>query len=189
VRLASDDEVGIKKALDVGAAGIIVPQVNTAEQAERVVRMSRYPPLGTRGVGLGRANLYGMRLREYLSVANDVLAVVVQAEHVDAVRNIEAIARVPGLDAVFVGPYDLSASMGLTGQVDHPDVVAAIERVASVCQAAGMRLGIFGASPAAVRPYIERGFTLVVGAVDTLLFSQSAVAALGKLRPAGSGDV
>jgi 2-keto-3-deoxy-L-rhamnonate aldolase RhmA len=129
VRVPEAAEMPIKRALDLGAHGIIVPQVNTAEQADDVVRWSRYAPEGARGVGLARAQGYGAKFREYLSRANDEIAVIVQAEHSHAVDNIEAIARVPGVDAVLLGPYDLSASLGLMGQIDHPTVVAAIRRV------------------------------------------------------------
>lgn len=182
VRVPEAAEVPIKKALDLGAAGIIVPQVNTAEQAADVVRFARYAPEGARGVGLARAHGYGMRFKEYVESANREIAVVVQAEHVRAVDNIEAIVRVPGVDAVLLGPYDLSASLGKMGQVDDPAVVAAIRRVTDVCVAAGMPLGYFGVTAAAVRPYVERGYTLIVAGVDTLFVGQGARALLGDLR-------
>src|SRR5512139_3165505 len=144
VRLARGDEVSIKKALDVGAAGIIAPMVNSAGQAAQVVRWAKYAPLGTRGVGVGRAHGYGFKFQEYVSTANDETVVVVQAEHIDAVNSIEAIVQVPGVDAVLIGPYDLSASLGRLGEVTHPDVVSAVERVTQTCRAANMPLGIFG---------------------------------------------
>jgi 2-dehydro-3-deoxyglucarate aldolase len=181
VRLSSAAEVPIKKALDIGAAGIIAPAVNSAQEAENVVRWSKYSPAGARGVGIGRAHGYGLDFQDYVNRANDDLAVVIQAEHIDAVRNIEAIAGVPGIDAVLVGPYDLSASLGRIGQVDHPDVTAAIDRITQVCLAAGVRLGIFGMSAAAVRPYIERGYTLVVAGADCVLLAQAARDMLGEL--------
>jgi 2-keto-3-deoxy-L-rhamnonate aldolase RhmA len=182
VRVPAVDPVAIQKALDLGAAGIIVPQVNTPEQAADVVRFARYPPQGARGVGLARAHGYGQRLKEYLRTANDEIAVIVQAENVRAVENIEAIVRVPGVDAVLLGPYDLSASLGKMGQVDHPDVVAAIARVTDACRDAGMPLGYFGVTAAAVRPYVERGYTLIVAGVDTLYLGQGAKALLAELR-------
>ena len=182
VRVPEAAEVPIKKALDLGAAGIIVPQVNTAEQAADVVRFARYPPDGARGVGLARAHGYGMRFREYVESANAEIAVVVQAEHTRAVDNIEAIARVPGVDAVLLGPYDLAASLGKMGQVDDPVVVAAIRRVTEACTAAGMPLGYFGVTAAAVAPYVERGYTLIVAGVDTLFLGQAAKTLLADLR-------
>jgi 2-dehydro-3-deoxyglucarate aldolase len=174
VRLAQGDEVSIKKALDGGATGIIAPLVNSAEQAAQVVRYAKYAPLGTRGVGVGRAHGYGFKFQEYVSQANDETVVVVQAEHIDAVNNMEAIVQVPGLDAVFVGPYDLSASLGRLGDVNHPDVVSAIEHVTEVCKAAHLPLGIFGISSEAVQPYIERGYTLLAVSIDTILLGTAA---------------
>ena len=182
VRVPEASEVPIKKALDLGAAGIIVPQVNTAEQAADVVRFARYAPEGARGVGLARAHGYGMRFKEYVESANAEIAVVVQAEHARAVDNIEAIVRVPGVDAVLLGPYDLAASLGKMGKVDDPAVVAAIGRVTDVCKAAGMPLGYFGVSAAAVKPYVDRGYTLIVAGVDTLLLGQAARTLLADLR-------
>lgn len=182
VRVPEAAEVPIKKALDLGAHGIIVPQVNTAEQAANVVRWARYAPEGARGVGLARAHGYGQRFREYLRSANDEIAVIVQAEHAQAVENIDAIVRVPGVDAVLLGPYDLSASLGRMGQIDHPDVTAAVERVTRVCRAAGMPLGYFGVTAAAVRPYAAQGYTLLVAGVDTLYVASGAKAVLADLR-------
>lgn len=182
VRLAHGDEVSIKKALDVGAAGIIAPLINSAEQAEQVVRHARYAPLGTRGVGVGRAHGYGFAFQEYVSRANDESVIVVQAEHIDAVNNIEAIVQVSGIDAVLIGPYDLSASLGRLGEVTHPDVAAAIDRVTQVCQAAQMPLGIFGMSAEAVRPYIERGYTLLAVSIDTVLLGSAARQLLAQIK-------
>jgi 2-keto-3-deoxy-L-rhamnonate aldolase RhmA len=182
VRLPVAAEVPIKKALDAGAAGIIAPQVNSAVQAEQIVRMAKYAPAGARGVGIGRAQRYGLKLREYIADANQRTAVIVQAEHVDAVRNIESIVRVEGIDAVLIGPYDLSASLGRLGQVDHPDVVQAIDRVTEVCLQTGVRLGIFGVSVEAVKPYVAKGYTLIVAGVDTLLLGQAASGLLAQLK-------
>jgi 2-dehydro-3-deoxyglucarate aldolase len=182
VRVPEAAEVPIKKALDLGAHGIIVPQVNSAEQAANVVRWARYAPEGARGVGLARAHGYGVSFREYVSAANREIAVIVQAEHARAVENIEAIVRVPGVDAVLLGPYDLSASLGKMGEIDHPDVVAAIGRVTDVCNAAGMPLGYFGVTAAAVQPYVARGYTLLVAGVDTLYLAAGAKALLKELR-------
>jgi len=182
VRLASGDEVSIKQALDVGAAGIIAPLVNSAAQAEQVVRWAKYAPLGMRGVGVGRAHGYGFTFQEYVAKANAETVVVVQAEHIDAVNNIEAIVQVPGVDAVLVGPYDLSASLGYLGEVSHPDVVAAIERVTQACRAAQIPLGIFGMTAEAVRPFIERGYTLLAVSLDTVLLGTAARQLLAQLK-------
>jgi 2-dehydro-3-deoxyglucarate aldolase len=182
VRLQSAGEAPIKKALDIGAAGIIVPQINSAQAAADVVRLAKYPPEGSRGVGVGRAHGYGQSFQEYVASANEDLAVVVQAEHIEAVRNIEAIAATPGIDAVLVGPYEMSASLGKLGQVDDPEVRAAIDRVTKACLKAGIRLGIFGMTAAAVKPYIEAGYTLIVAGIDTVLLGQAAADLLAELK-------
>ena len=182
VRLPALDEIVVKKTLDAGAAGLIVPQVNTAEQAEQLVKWGRYYPEGSRGLGFGRIQGYGLKVGEYLESANESILLCVQAESAEAVKNIEAIVRVRGLDAVLVGPYDLSASMGLPGQVDHPDVKAAIRHVAKVCQEVGMPIGIFGLTALAVKPYIERGFRFIVAGVDTIMLGNAAQDLLKQLR-------
>lgn len=174
VRVPVLDEVAIKRALDAGAEGIIVPQVNSAEAARQAVAYAKYPPMGQRGVGIARAQGYGFELDAYLARANQEIAVVVQAEHVEAVANIEAIATTPGIDAVFIGPYDLSASLGKMGEVTDIEVVQAITRITRACQAADTRLGVFGASAEAVSPYMAQGFTLIAAATDTLLLGRGA---------------
>ena len=182
VRVASGDGVWIKKALDTGASGIIVPQVNSGDDARRVARLGRYPPEGARGVGIGRAQGYGMRVPEYLARANDDVAVIVQVEHIDAVRNIDQIVAVDGIDAVFIGPYDLSASMGRTGEVTHPEVRDAVRSVRDACRAAGRALGVFGVDAAAAAPYVEQGYTLVAVGLDTILLGRAARETLTALR-------
>jgi 2-dehydro-3-deoxyglucarate aldolase len=187
VRVPEAAEVPIKRALDLGAHGVIVPQVNSAEQAAAVVRWSRYAPEGARGVGLARAQGYGQNFREYLSRANEEIAVIVQAEQARAVENIEAIVRVPGVDAVLVGPYDLSASLGKMGQLEDPAVVAAIRRVTEACRVAGMPLGYFGVTAGAVAPFAALGYTLIVAGVDTLYLANGAKAMLDDLRDGRQG--
>lgn len=189
VRVPALDEAWIKRALDAGADGIIVPQVGSAEEAERVVRFAQYPPRGRRGLGTARANRYGLGVAEYLGTVSGRVTVVVQAETSEAVQNIQAIARVPGLDAVFVGPYDLSASLGYPGEVDHPEVRAAIARVSGVCREAGVRTGIFAMAAEGLRAHLPAGFTLLAAGVDTALLGQGAEALVRALRggagPAG----
>lgn len=182
VRVPEASEVAIKKVLDIGATGIIVPQVNTADQAADVVRFAKYAPLGARGVGLARAHGYGLRFNEYVAAANEQTAVIVQAEHALAVENIESIVKVPGIDAVLLGPYDLSASIGKMGQIDDPVVISAIERVTTACREANMPLGYFGVTAAAVQPYINSGYTLIVAGVDTLFLANAASKLLAQLK-------
>jgi 2-dehydro-3-deoxyglucarate aldolase len=184
VRVPVAEEAPIKKMLDLGAHGIIAPQVNTPDQAADVVRFSRYAPIGSRGVGLARAHGYGMRFQEYVESANEQISVIVQAEHAKAVENIEAIVQVEGIDAVLLGPYDLAASLGKMGQVDDPVVTDAIEHITKTCLAANIPLGMFGVTAAAVKPYIERGYTLIVAGVDTLFVGAGGKRTLSELRDA-----
>ena len=181
VRVPSLDEVAIKQVLDAGAEGIIVPQVNSADAAKCAVAYAKYPPLGQRGVGIARAQGYGFELDDYLARANERITVVVQAEHIEAVANIEDIAVTPGVDAVFVGPYDLAASLDRMGRVTDREVVQAIDHITRACQANDTRLGVFGASADAVNPYIAQGFTLIAAGTDTLLLGRGARELLEKL--------
>jgi 2-dehydro-3-deoxyglucarate aldolase len=183
VRVPAGEEVWIKKALDIGASGLIIPQVHSAEQAERVVSLCRYPPEGSRGVGVARAHGYGNRFGEYVATANEQVAIVIQAESAEAVRNIRSIAEVPGIDAVLVGPYDLSASFGKPGEISDREVIGAIAEVKEACLHAGVRLGAFGADAPAVRPFIDQGFTLIAAGIDTLFLSRAASDLLSALAP------
>lgn len=182
LRIPLAEEIEVKKALDIGAAGIIVPQVNTAEQAARIVQWCRYPPAGTRGVGIARAHGYGGYFGDYVQRANDEVSVVVQVEHIDAVRNVGSIVEVPGIDAVFVGPYDLSASMGLMGQVSHADVTAAIATVRDACTRRQMPLGIFSLDPRAMAPHLDQGFSLIAAGCDSAYVLAGGRDALAQLR-------
>ena len=181
-RVEEAQETPIKKALDLGADGIIAPQVNSAAHARDVVRWSRYTPEGSRGVGLARAHGYGFGFQEYVANANQNISVVVQVEHIDAVNCIEETVQIDGIDAILLGPYDLSASMGKMGQIDDPEVVAAIGRVTEVCRAASMPLGMFGVTTADVKPYMDQGYTLIVASVDTLLLGTAARTVLSELK-------
>ncbi len=147
VRLAHVDPVQAKAVLDSGAAGLLVPMVNTKEDAELAVRMSKYPPLGNRGVGLARAQGYGVHFDEYVANANDDLLLIVQIEHKDAVANINEILSVPGIDGTFIGPYDLSLSLGIPGQITHPAVVAAKRTVLEAARARGLAAGVHLVQP------------------------------------------
>ena len=182
VRVPVAGEASIKKVLDLGAEGVIVPMVNSAEQAAEVVRHARYSPAGTRGVGLARAHGYGLNFQEYVETANDRIAVIVQTEHYKSVENIESIVKVEGVDAIQLGPYDLAASMGKMGQVDDPAVVEAIDHVIQTCLNAKIAIGWFGLSSEAVKPYIDRGCTLITASVDTLLLASAGKRMLNSLR-------
>jgi 2-dehydro-3-deoxyglucarate aldolase len=174
VRVPAHDDFWIKQVLDGGAAGILVPLVNTAADARSIVARAKYPPQGARGVGVARALGYGYALADYVARANEDTAVILQVEHRDAVANIEAIAATPGVDALFVGPFDLSLSMGKPGQVADPEVVQAISHVRDVVHGRGLSLGIFGIAPESVSGWMGRGFTLIACGVDAMLLGDAA---------------
>ena len=182
VRVAANDAVHIKQVLDTGADGIIAPLVNDPETAARIVAWAKYPPVGCRSVGIARAQGYGADFGGYVARANDEIAVIIQVEHVDAVARIEAILDVAGIDGVFIGPYDLSASMGRPGRVDDPDVVQQIATVRRVCLRRDIPLGIFGADAAAVKPHLQDGYRLVAAGLDTLFLVQAAKALVAQLK-------
>jgi 2-dehydro-3-deoxyglucarate aldolase/4-hydroxy-2-oxoheptanedioate aldolase len=181
VRVPINDEVWFKKCLDIGADGIIVPLIQTAEAAEYAVRSCKYPPEGSRSVGIGRAHGYGPDFQDYVASANEDIAVILQIEHISAVDNIESIVKVPGIDALFVGPYDLSASMGKMGQVTDPEVVDAIQKVKMCADQANIPMGIFGATVDAVQPYVESGYTLIAVNIDTMLLGGAAKQIIDKM--------
>lgn len=185
IRIASADPITIKKALDLGAAGIIVPQVNSAQLAKDVVSWCRYPPDGERGVGLARAHRYGFEFEDYLKNANQETIIVVQAEHKIAVNNIEAIAATAGIDAILIGPYDLSASYGKPGAVDDPEIQNAITKIAQACQTNNVVLGIFGINVAAVLPHLEQGASLITIGVDSVFLGTAMQQCIGELRTRG----
>jgi 2-dehydro-3-deoxyglucarate aldolase/4-hydroxy-2-oxoheptanedioate aldolase len=182
VRLPNHEPTWIKRALDLGAAGIIVPQVNSVGEAHAIAQAARFTPAGERGLGVCRANGYGYASGEYVANANAATAVLVQAEHVDAVENASSIASVDGIDGVFIGPYDLSASMGVPGEITHPEVGAAIDAVRAAFTAVGKPVGYFGTDPADVKTRIATGFSLVACDVDVLLLRAAATALAADLR-------
>jgi 2-dehydro-3-deoxyglucarate aldolase/4-hydroxy-2-oxoheptanedioate aldolase len=182
VRIPDKEEVWVKKALDVGCDGIVVPQIRSAQEAQQIVAWSLYPPDGRRSVGVSRAHGYGMAFRDYVERANEELVIVLQAEHVEAVEDIASIVEVAGIDAVLIGPYDLSGSLGVLGEIDHPLVLEAIDTIRHHCEAAAVPLGIFAADVAMARRYIEQGFTLIALGMDAFFLWRSAQEALGGVR-------
>lgn len=182
IRVPAHDEVWLKKALDIGAAGVIVPQVNSAAEAEKIISFCKYPPEGKRGMGVSRASKYGLELAEYIGSANDDTAVVLQAEHKDAVKNIEEIVRVEGLDAILVGPFDLSASYGKPGDLSDPEVLSAIDTVTETCKKAGLTLATAVAGSTDARQYIDKGYTLVSAGVDAMHLTNSSKQALAEMK-------
>jgi len=143
VRIAENSEHYIKRILDTGCDGIIVPQINTEQDAERLVSYSKYPPFGLRSVGLGRSSEYGLRLKGYIEKANDNISVIAQIENIKAIENLDAILNVKGIDGIFIGPYDLSCSMGIAGQINHPNVLEKISFIKKKAIKKKMPWGIF----------------------------------------------
>lgn len=182
IRVPQADSSMLQKALDIGATGVIVPQVNSAQQAEEVVLSCRYPPQGTRGIGLARAHGYGQTFTAYLEHASTDTCIVIQVEHKDAIAEIDSIVEVDGIDAILIGPYDLSASYGKPGQVDAREVSQAIVTTAAAAQRKGIALGFFGVTPDAVLPYIREGFSLIAVATDTLFIGEGAKNCLKDLQ-------
>ena len=182
IRVPSDETVWIKKALDIGAEGVIVPQVHNEVQAKRIIADCKYSPVGERGIGIGRAHKYGIEFERYLKNANTETAIILQAESSEAAKNIEKIVAVEGVDAILIGPYDLSASLGKPGEINHPVVQSAIERIIDACQAATISMGIFGINAEAVLPYKEKGFNLLAVGIDTAFLISSAKDTLIKMK-------
>lgn len=169
VRVPANERLWLTKVLDIGVAGVIIPQVNSAVEAERAHSYSKYPPLGTRSVGIARAHGYGAALAEYLARANDETALIVQVEHITGVENVDAIAAVKGIDAILIGPFDLSASMGKPGKIASPDVQAAIARVRQVVAQRGIPLGIFCPTIESAIQALAENYSFIPVASDTLV--------------------
>ena len=182
VRVPWNDAVTMKRVLDLGATTLLVPFVQSAEEAARAVGAVRYPPDGWRGMaGMSRASRFGTA-PDYLTTANTGVSVILQLETPQAVAQLEAIAAVPGVAALFMGPGDLSASMGLPGKLTHPDVMTVMADAARRCRAIGMPVGTVGGTPEVVAQYRAMGYDFVAIASDMGLMMRAAQAALVALR-------
>jgi len=188
-RLPACDPVQAKLALDNGAAGIIVPSVNTPAQAAQAVAMAKYPPEGVRGAALCRAADFGRNFDSYFRNHNKDVVVVVMIEHRDALPHLDAILGAPGIDAALIGPYDLSASMGLAGQLQHPEVLAAQQRILEACRKHGVAPGmhVVPVDPGELRKRIAQGFRFVACGLDTLFIQHGCRTMLRDLTP-NDGD-
>lgn len=164
----------IKQLLDIGAQTLLIPMVETAEQAEQLVRACKYPPSGIRGLGtsMARAAQWN-RITDYLHKANDEVCLIVQIETVSALKNIDAISAVEGVDAVFIGPSDLSASMGHIGQPGHSEVVEAVCAGFKSILAAGKQPGVLAVTKDLVATYTKAGAKFIGVGADTALFSNA----------------
>ncbi len=182
IRVPGNDEIWIKRCLDTGAEGIIVPQVNTKKEAEEAVQFTKYPTKGKRSVGISKAHDYGLSFNEYIKKANEEIALIVQCEHKESVENLPEILEVDGIDCVFIGPYDLSASMGKTGNFQDQEVIDSIAKIEELCKDKNVPLGIFGGASDSVKPYKNRGFTVLTTGIDVLMLSSSAKEILKKMQ-------
>jgi 2-dehydro-3-deoxyglucarate aldolase len=174
VRLAHGNLKDAKDALDAGAGGIIIPMIETPEQLHSIIQHSCWPPDGIRGVGFSRANLYGKYFEDYREEARNPL-IIAQIEHIRAVNDIEAILKVPGLDAIIIGPYDLSASMNLTAQFSHPDFIKALDTILLACKhlqkAAGVH--VVNPDPVELEKRIKEGYQFIAYSIDSVFMNRA----------------
>ncbi|MBE3598886.1 MAG: hypothetical protein IMX02_08875 [Limnochordaceae bacterium] len=182
VRVAANDPALIKKALDRGAMGVLVPLVNSAEEARRAVAACRYPPDGIRGVAGTRASRYGLDMDRYFASWNREVLVGVQVETPAALEAVEAIASTPGVDLLFIGPNDLSAGLGLFRQWEHPHYRAAVARILDAAKAAGIAAGYMARGPEEAQRRVREGFALVSVTTDLGLLLQAASGAFEQAR-------
>jgi len=164
----------IKQLLDIGAQTLLVPMVDTADQAEQIVAAAKYPPVGVRGLGTSMARAANWnRTTDYLEKANQEVCVVVQIETLVGLSNIEEIVNVQGVDAVFIGPSDLSAAMGFVGNPGHPVVVAAIEEAFTIIARAGKQSGVLAVTKELADKYVTAGARFIGVGVDASLLANA----------------
>ena len=184
VRVSANEPAQIKRVMDAGAHGVVVPMVNSREDAARAVAAVKYPPTGTRGAGLARAQGYGTRFEDYRSWLEQESLVFVQVEHVFAIENLVAIMEVEGVDGFFVGPYDLSGSLGRPGEFDHPSMRQALDRIAETIPhtkaAAGFH--VVPPQPELVTEKAKQGYRLIAYSLDTLLLGEACRGGVRRIR-------
>ena len=187
VRPVQGEVALVKQYLDIGAQTLLIPMIDTAAQAALMVRAMRYAPEGLRGMGaaLARASRWN-QIDNYLNLANDEMCLLVQAETTEAIHNLRAIAEVDGVDGVFFGPADLSASMGYRGQPNHPVVQQAILDGIATVRAAGKAAGILMADPVQAQRYLDAGALFVAVGVDTTLLVKAATALAQRFKGAAA---
>jgi len=177
VRLTGKDPNQVKRVLDAGAYGIISPMINTQQEAEMMVNSVKYPPLGTRGVGLARAQGYGIKFKDYNEHINKHSIFICQIEHKNAVENIDEILSVKGIDAIIIGPYDLSGSYGMPGEFENPKIVEAEQKIMDSAKRNGIPAGVHIVEPSTetLLSYIKKDFKLIVYGVDMLFLATSSL--------------
>lgn len=181
VRVQWNDVAIIKRVLDMGVHGVMVPYINNRAECEAAVRACKYPPAGVRGIGPIRAARYG-DYNEYIKRANQEILVIVQIETAEAVQNIDEILQVPGVDVAFIGPNDLAASLGHIGDLKHPDVLAAITIIEKAAKKAGVVLATVTHDWAEAKALYQRGYQMLTLCSDVSLLKQGAADLLRKFR-------
>ena len=188
VRTVDHDVARIKQLLDGGVQTLMVPMVETAADAEKLVRAMRYPPNGIRGVGTAMARAARWNgVEGYFGQADQEMCLIVQIESTTGLAGLDEVLKVEGVDAVFIGPSDLAASMGYLGNPGHPDVIAAVNAAIGKISATGKAAGVFSADPVAAAAYQEMGASFMLVGVDALLLRNSAVALADKFKKADAG--
>lgn len=184
VRVSKNEEVIIKRILDMGADGIIVPMVCSKEDAIQAVNYAKYPPFGKRGVGLYRASKYGTKFEEYKKWVNEELVIIAQIEHIDAVNHIDEILKVEGIDGTIIGPYDLSGSMGYPGEFEREDVKEAVAKVLDKCKEYNVPSGfhVVDTNPEQLKRKIEQGCTFLAYGIDYFFMRDAAMNGMHKIK-------
>lgn len=185
VRIPEVKREVVLKYMEMGAAGILLPNCETVEQAKMLVNYAKYYPMGNRGVSLLRAHSGYEKIDsavDYMKKTNDATILMIQIESPAGVRNIEQLLDVEGIDAAFVGPNDLSQSMGIMGQTDHPDFIAAIDKVIDTARRKNKFSGIHMMSTAALQKYVDKGMTLNLWANEVVMMMNGAKEGLSQLK-------
>lgn len=184
VRVGENNPNLIKRVMDLGAHGVIVPMVNTREDAEKAVNAVKYPPKGTRGVGLYRAQGYGTKFDEYKKWADSNSIVIVQIEHIKAVENLKSILTVKGIDAFIIGPYDLSGSLGVPGEFSHPSFIEAMRQIQKISSNLEITAGchIVPPKPELVKEKIDSGYKFIGYSVDFMFLGEMCRGGLNEIK-------
>jgi 2-dehydro-3-deoxyglucarate aldolase len=184
VRVSKNEEVIIKRILDMGADGVIIPMVCSKEDAIAAVEYAKYPPIGKRGVGLYRASGYGTTFEEYKKWVNEELVIIAQIEHINGVNNLDEILEVEGIDGTIIGPYDLSASLGFPGEFEREDVKNSVQKVLDKCKAKNIPSGfhVVDTNPDALKSKIVQGYTFLAYGIDYFFMRDAAMNGMKKLK-------
>lgn len=184
IRVSKNEEVVIKRVLDMGADGIIVPMITNADDAQKAVDYAKYPPIGKRGVGLFRAQNYGLSFNEYKKWVNDELVIIAQVEHYLAAENIESIITTEGIDGIIIGPYDLSGSLGYPGEYNRSEVKEAINKILLACDKHNIPSGfhVIETDTSKISEKIKQGCTFLAYSLDFLFLLNSSKAGMENIK-------